>query len=62
VGFGLSTPAHIASVGKAADAAVVGSAVMGVIERAGAAPDVADRVERFISWLVNGGPAPVENA
>lgn len=62
VGFGLSTPAHVALVGKAADAAVVGSAVMGVIERAGAAPNVADRVERFISWLVNGGPAPVENA
>lgn len=62
VGFGLSTPAHVASIGQAADAAVVGSAVMGVIERAGAAPDVADRVERFVSWLVNGGPAPVENA
>lgn len=62
VGFGLSTPAHIAAVGRTADAAVVGSSVMGVIERAGAAPDVADRVERFVHWLVNGGPAPVENA
>lgn len=58
VGFGLSKPAHIAQVTRAADAAVVGSALVGVIERAGNAPDLASRVERFISWLVQGGETP----
>jgi len=32
VGFGISTPAHIAAVGKFAEAAVVGSAIVDIIE------------------------------
>ena len=35
VGFGISTPAHFAEVGKFADAAVVGSAIVQAIEQAG---------------------------
>ncbi len=35
VGFGISTPAHFAEVGEFADAAVVGSAIVQVIEHAG---------------------------
>ncbi|HYY70586.1 MAG TPA: tryptophan synthase subunit alpha [Terriglobales bacterium] len=35
VGFGISTPAHFAEVGEFADAAVVGSAIVQVIEQAG---------------------------
>jgi tryptophan synthase alpha chain len=33
VGFGISTPAHFAAVGKFAEAAVVGSAIVNVIEQ-----------------------------
>jgi tryptophan synthase alpha chain len=33
VGFGISTPAHFAAVGKFAEAAVVGSAIVDIIER-----------------------------
>jgi tryptophan synthase alpha chain len=35
VGFGISTPAHFAEVGRFADAAVVGSAIVQAIEQAG---------------------------
>jgi len=35
VGFGISTPAHFAEVGKFADAAVVGSAIVQAVEKAG---------------------------
>jgi tryptophan synthase alpha chain len=35
VGFGISTPAHLAEVGEFADAAVVGSAIVQAIEQAG---------------------------
>jgi len=35
VGFGISTPAHFAEVGKFADAAVVGSAIVQAVEQAG---------------------------
>jgi tryptophan synthase alpha chain len=33
LGFGVSTPEHVRAVGEFADAAVVGSAVVGLIER-----------------------------
>jgi tryptophan synthase alpha chain len=35
VGFGIATPAHFAEVGKFADAAVVGSAIVEAVEQAG---------------------------
>jgi tryptophan synthase alpha chain len=51
VGFGISTPAHVREVGRWADAAVVGSALVNVIADAGAAPDLATRVEEYVRWL-----------
>ena len=50
LGFGISRPEHVAEVGRWADAAVVGSALIDVIARA--APDrVLDEVERYVRWL-----------
>jgi tryptophan synthase alpha chain len=51
VGFGISTPAQVADAAAWADAVVVGSAIVSVIERAGDEPDLADRVERFVRSL-----------
>jgi tryptophan synthase alpha chain len=55
LGFGLSRPEHIRDVGQWADAAVVGSALVDVIARAGDSPGAAGEVERFVRWL-KGGP------
>ena len=50
LGFGISRPEHVAEVGRWADAAVVGSALIEVIARA--APDRSpDDVERYVRWL-----------
>jgi tryptophan synthase alpha chain len=54
LGFGLSRPEHVRRVGQWADAAVVGSALVDVIARAGDSPDVAADVERFVRWLKGG--------
>jgi tryptophan synthase alpha chain len=51
VGFGLSTPEHVRQVGGWADAAVVGSALVSVVEAAADRPDLAVRVERSVRWL-----------
>jgi tryptophan synthase alpha chain len=51
LGFGISTPEHVAEVGRWADAAVVGSAIVNVIAEHGQAPDVADRVGGYARWL-----------
>ncbi len=51
IGFGISTPEHVAEVGKWADAAVVGSAIVNVIAEYGQAPDVAQRVGGYARWL-----------
>ncbi len=51
LGFGISTPAQVADAAGWADAVVVGSAIVSVIERAGDSPDLADRVERFVRSL-----------
>ena len=51
LGFGLSRPEHIRDVMRWADAAVVGSALVDVIARAGDSADVARDVERFVRWL-----------
>jgi tryptophan synthase alpha chain len=51
LGFGLSRPEHIRDVGRWAEAAVVGSALVDVIARAGDSPAVAGEVERFVRWL-----------
>jgi tryptophan synthase alpha chain len=60
LGFGLSHPDHIAEVGRFADAAVVGSALVDVIARAGAsAPEtVGAQVETYVAWLKGAKPDP----
>ncbi len=63
IGFGLSRPEHVRQVGRWADAAVVGSALVSVIEAAADRPDLADRVERYVRWLkgeAGSGDAPWE--
>jgi tryptophan synthase alpha chain len=51
LGFGISSPEHVATVCKSADAAVVGSALVQVIGDHGAAPDVAHRAGEYVRWL-----------
>ena len=51
LGFGISKPEHVRSVGRWADAAVVGSALVTIIADAGGSPDLASRVEEYVRWL-----------
>jgi tryptophan synthase alpha chain len=57
LGFGLSRPEHVTAVGRVAEAAVVGSALVERIAAAGSAPDLEQRVERFVGWLKGRVPA-----
>ncbi|HTV00847.1 MAG TPA: tryptophan synthase subunit alpha [Luteitalea sp.] len=57
LGFGLSRPEHIRDVGKYADAAVVGSALVAQIARYGESPELADQVRQFVRWLREGASA-----
>jgi tryptophan synthase alpha chain len=50
VGFGISNATHVAQVGEFADAAVIGSAIVELIERS-APGDAAGAVSRFIKGL-----------
>jgi tryptophan synthase alpha chain len=51
MGFGISTPEHVALVGRWVDAAVVGSALVNVIAEHGADADLPDRVAGYARWL-----------
>ena len=61
LGFGISKPEHVREVGRWADAAVVGSALVSVIAEAGGAglssvatvkeDDLDRRVEEYVRWL-----------
>lgn len=51
LGFGISKPEHVREVGRWADAAVVGSALVTLIADAGGLPDLASRVEEYVRWL-----------
>jgi tryptophan synthase alpha chain len=51
LGFGVSRPEHVRSIGRWADAAVVGSALVQVIADHGQAPGLLDEVERYVRWL-----------
>lgn len=51
LGFGISRPEHVREVGRWADAAVVGSALVSVIAEAGSSPDLNGRVEEYVRWL-----------
>ena len=54
VGFGLSKPEHMAALAPHADAAVVGSAFMRVIERHGEQADLAARLTELAARLKGG--------
>jgi tryptophan synthase alpha chain len=51
LGFGISKPEHVREVGRWADAAVVGSALVDVIARTGSSNDLTTRVEEYVRWL-----------
>jgi tryptophan synthase alpha chain len=54
VGFGISTPAQAAEVGRVADGVIVGSAIVRLVEQYGASPDLLPRVGDFIAALKAG--------
>jgi tryptophan synthase alpha chain len=54
LGFGVSTAAHVAAIGRFADAAVVGSAIVGLIEKT-PTPEAAQAVGNFVHSLRSGG-------
>jgi tryptophan synthase alpha chain len=51
VGFGISHPDHVREVGRWAEAAVVGSSLVSVVEQHGSAPDLIEAVEQHVRWL-----------
>ena len=51
LGFGISSPEHVAQVGRWADAAVVGSALVKVIAEHGSSPGLAGRAGDYVRWL-----------
>lgn len=51
VGFGLSHPDHLLEVGKCADAAVVGSALVDVIAREADSAGLVPAVASYVAWL-----------
>ncbi|HKQ66617.1 MAG TPA: tryptophan synthase subunit alpha [Methylomirabilota bacterium] len=51
VGFGISTPAHAADVGRIADGVVVGSAIVRLVEARAGSPTLVDDVGKFIAEL-----------
>jgi tryptophan synthase alpha chain len=51
VGFGLSTPEHVAVVGRMADGAVVGSAIVRLVEERAGSPSLVSDVGAFIGEL-----------
>lgn len=54
LGFGLSRPEHVAEVGRYADGAVVGSALVDVVAHHAASSALGLEVERFVRWLAQG--------
>lgn len=57
VGFGISTPEQVRAVGGVADAVVVGSAIVRVIEQNASSPHLESRLESFASQLAGGLPS-----
>jgi tryptophan synthase alpha chain len=51
MGFGVSRPDHVAEIGRFADAAVVGSALVSVIAEAGSSVELEARVAEYVRWL-----------
>ena len=55
IGFGISTPEHVAQVGETAEAAVVGSALVRVMLES-PREEVLDRASSFVAFLAGGSP------
>jgi tryptophan synthase alpha chain len=51
LGFGISRPEHVAEIGRYADAAVVGSALVAVVAESAGSADLVARVEQYVRWL-----------
>src|SRR5207244_3891870 len=51
VGFGISTPAQVATVGRVADGAAVGSAIVRLVEARAGSPSLVEDVGKFIAEL-----------
>jgi tryptophan synthase alpha chain len=51
LGFGISRPEHVAEVGRYADAAVVGSALVSLVAETAGSPDALDRIEAYVKSL-----------
>ena len=58
LGFGISHPDHVREIGRVADAAVVGSALVQVIADAGDSDRLVPAVEGYVRWLKGIGPQP----
>lgn len=56
VGFGISHPEHVAEVGRWAEAAVVGSSLVRVIERNLKDPGLVGEVRAHVAWLLGRVP------
>jgi tryptophan synthase alpha chain len=51
VGFGISTPAQVAAIGRLADGAAVGSAIVRLVEERAGSPTLVEDVGKFIAEL-----------
>jgi Tryptophan synthase alpha chain len=51
VGFGISTPAQVAAIGRLADGAIVGSAIVRLVEERAGSPTLVEDVGTFIAEL-----------
>jgi tryptophan synthase alpha chain len=51
VGFGISTPEHVAAIGRLADGAAVGSAIVRLVEERAGSPTLVEDVGAFIAEL-----------
>jgi tryptophan synthase alpha chain len=58
LGFGVSHPDHVREIGRVADAAVVGSALVQVIADAGDSEGLVPAVEGYVRWLKGLGSEP----
>ena len=51
LGFGIARPEHVAQACQAADAAVVGSALVNIVAEHAQAPDLCHRAAEYVGWL-----------
>jgi tryptophan synthase alpha chain len=54
LGFGVSRPEHVRAIGRWADAAVVGSALVNVVAQHAASANVSEHASEYVRWLKNG--------